>query len=405
MINTYKIHESNMETLEKLIDKMNKKAVKLSQSKIVSRTINEEYVEITSEDGEKSFSKYFNVEIEAETIKVSGYEFIATLNHTYEGGNIINTIKSYTEELPERFRTSSGECQHCNTNRKRKETIVLKNIISGEFIQIGRNCCKDFFGYDIHNEAQWLNSIKSIEEEISKIEKAPASDRYAKHVDLKHLIMMVFELVKRHGYINKAKSEEFGISTTCNWAVKLLMNPVDKYTTEEELAILDCYRENSQNADEALSWIRNHDKVNPSDYMNNLIVMCSGEYVGYRETGFAGSLVATYHNWLHREEEKKAKAEKKPSEYVGEVGQRLEFTATVKNQFCFDNQFGVTYITLLETPEGNVLKWSGNGHGMDKNLTYTFKGTIKEHSEYKEIKQTVLTRCMNIKEVIEEPAQ
>lgn len=107
------------------------------------------------------------------------------------------------------------------------------------------------------------------------------------------------------------------------------------------------------------------------------------------------------------------------SEYVGEVGDKVEMEVTYDGRAYFDTAYGTTYIHRFVDSEGNKLVWrTGNDlcleeEGTRDNFTYvdvdrrkyilcrhyekgdklTIKGTIKDHSEYRGEKQTSLTRC------------
>lgn len=99
------------------------------------------------------------------------------------------------------------------------------------------------------------------------------------------------------------------------------------------------------------------------------------------------------------------------SEYIGEVGKRISITATLINDYSFTSYYGrmpqETTIYTFKDKDNNVFCWKTSGSlGMDKTDkrdnyyrefvrrgdTFTCKATVKEHSEYKGTKQTVLTR-------------
>ena len=94
-------------------------------------------------------------------------------------------------------------------------------------------------------------------------------------------------------------------------------------------------------------------------------------------------------------------ARKAISQYVGEVGERMNFIGEYEKRawFTFRNPFGqeeTMYVHTFKTPEGNKLVWktSSNGLGLiSEGSSVDIKGTVKGHSEYKGEKQTVLTRC------------
>lgn len=91
------------------------------------------------------------------------------------------------------------------------------------------------------------------------------------------------------------------------------------------------------------------------------------------------------------------KAKNSTSEHVGEIGDKIEAEVTLSFYTCWESDFGynnVTYLYTFKDEKGNVYTWkTGNYINKEKGTKFSIKGTIKDHSEYKGIKQTVLTRC------------
>lgn len=96
-----------------------------------------------------------------------------------------------------------------------------------------------------------------------------------------------------------------------------------------------------------------------------------------------------------KESERKAVAEK--SDYFGSVGDKVkDLELTYLRKVHYETQFGWMSIYLFEDSDGNQFKWntsSGFEHALDEGEKIKINGTIKAHSEYNGIKQTVLTRC------------
>ncbi len=91
-------------------------------------------------------------------------------------------------------------------------------------------------------------------------------------------------------------------------------------------------------------------------------------------------------------------APKTASEYVGTVGEKFDGVLTLKSVFEYKTHFtyyGETnYIYKFADENGNTIVWkTSKFEDVDDGEKYTVKGTIKEHSEYKGDKQTVLARC------------
>ena len=98
-------------------------------------------------------------------------------------------------------------------------------------------------------------------------------------------------------------------------------------------------------------------------------------------------------------EEERIRAEKAISRYVGETGERITFEAVYEHSAWFEvpGPFGspeTRYVHNFRDEAGNKLIWkTGRGLGFDNGTKVKVRGTVKEHKEYREEKQTILTRC------------
>ena len=95
-------------------------------------------------------------------------------------------------------------------------------------------------------------------------------------------------------------------------------------------------------------------------------------------------------------QEKYAPASK--SQYIGEVGDKVKMTLKYTGYHSYTTHYtwyGEThYILKFVDGDENVVIWNTSSYqDIEENKTYTVTGTIKEHSEYKGTKQTVLNRC------------
>lgn len=107
-------------------------------------------------------------------------------------------------------------------------------------------------------------------------------------------------------------------------------------------------------------------------------------------------------NYISRIEkaEEQLKAKKSTSGFVGEIGKKFDMMVTYDYTAAWQNSYGyswepqVTYLHTFKDEQGNVFVWkTGNSIDADYGTKLSITGTVKEHSEYKGIKQTVLTRC------------
>lgn len=99
-------------------------------------------------------------------------------------------------------------------------------------------------------------------------------------------------------------------------------------------------------------------------------------------------------------EEARIKAEKAISQHVGEIGEKVEFKGSYVRSGSWQQKsfsgYGTDtmYVHTFKDVDGNVFTWkTQKGIGLNYGEPVDVKGTIKSHSEYKDEKQTELTRC------------
>ena len=85
------------------------------------------------------------------------------------------------------------------------------------------------------------------------------------------------------------------------------------------------------------------------------------------------------------------------SEFVGEIGDRVELTLTVTRAIEIENNYGHSMMHIMEDDCGNVYVWTTAAKSWPEGAVKNVRGTIKDHRTYKNIKQTVLTRCLEVK--------
>ena len=90
--------------------------------------------------------------------------------------------------------------------------------------------------------------------------------------------------------------------------------------------------------------------------------------------------------------------EEDPSEYVGEIGERLSLRLRVDRVVQTESNYGPTNIHTMRDEDGNMFVWATAARLLTEGSWYTMTAGIKDHKIYKNAKQTWLTRCLRIKE-------
>ena len=96
--------------------------------------------------------------------------------------------------------------------------------------------------------------------------------------------------------------------------------------------------------------------------------------------------------------EKDARRPKTASEYVGEIGDKINMELTFKAEYRFKTFYTysgeLNFIYKFADENGNTFVWKTcKWLELEEGKTYNVTGKIKDHNEYKGDKQTVLTRC------------
>lgn len=83
------------------------------------------------------------------------------------------------------------------------------------------------------------------------------------------------------------------------------------------------------------------------------------------------------------------------SAYQGSIGERIIRTLTVVNAVSKETQYGHTLIYEMTDTDANQYLWASSSKTtvLEVGGTYTLKGTVKEYTNSKNNKITILTRC------------
>lgn len=411
-MDTYRIYEGFMDDLKKKVATIEKKCKKYG-CEFHFAEVGEEFAEVeipNTWDEEKKTRKtkvcrFVIVEAEG-TAVLNGWELVAYVENT-EVGNILHKVNTEVE-IPERYRNGDRYCEHCHTRRRRKQVCIVRNVETNEFKQVGSTCLKDFTRGMSASVVAMMAEFRDI---FATAESAPLGGngwRCKEYHEVEELLRYTAETIRLFGY--KKSEDEYPTRQEAREFYDYDRGEYDDVFCKEirrkisEKKAKSGFNPQSESAKEmvekALAWIKEQEASN--DYMHNLKVATSLKYIDLRNMGLLVSLFPTWNKALEREAEQRLreeqmKAERK-SNWVGEVGKRI--TVAVENgsvvtswENCFDGyHYTTTYMYKFIDAEGNVIIWKTSTR-IDEEEVTQITGTVKEHREFREVKQTVLTRC------------
>ena len=82
-----------------------------------------------------------------------------------------------------------------------------------------------------------------------------------------------------------------------------------------------------------------------------------------------------------------------PSKWQGKIGDRLEKVLTVTKAISIEGYYGNSIMHIFSDPEENIYVWTTAAKTLEVGKTYVIRGTVREHKSFKNVPQTILTRC------------
>ena len=301
--------------------------------------------------------------------------------------------------LIRQYKDTDFHCDHCHKKVHRNSVVILENE-SGERKVVGTSCVKEFTGgLDgklIAEVNDYMNILKKKSSELNSLmdSEDDAACEFFKNngvqtYNVVDIVSAAKRIIDKYGYVSSG-------NVNATW--KYIMCEYDVHKVEEE-------------AINAIKWIKSlsEDEINKSSYLFNIRQIIDAEYCTGRHFGFLASLIPSYSKSEYKRLLDSKNGNTKVSNYVGNVGDKINVKATYLNSYNYDTQFGSSYIHLFVDDNGNIFKWSTNSklefilkdsnsklsqsYCLDKGAIIQLTGKIKDHSEYRGQKQTVLTRC------------
>lgn len=390
-MNTFSIYEGLLGTLSAKLDKVAKKCRSLG-CYFEYRITGCSYREVKdTESGNPFLAKFFNVEVEGHAV-INGWRFLATVHHCKDG-NIIRSM-DFNENIPTEYLYSSPYCEHCHSNRRRKDTYLVLNLETREIKQVGKTCLRDYTnGMDAEAIAAMLDSLVYLQE-ASSHSTFSMSEAF-NYLPLPDFLRIVAAIVERDGY--RKGDTAILARDICLYTQGLFFGSTYETNFIKSFISDSSFNPDSANiqllVEDALTWARGLD--DSTTYRHNLRIAIGENFVSFRNVFLTASLIPAYYRHV-KEENRKAALAKKQAEsvFVGSIGQRISFSVSrFACVYSVPTAYGVLYIYQFNDAAGNVFIWKTSKSLCDNINISTVTGTVKEHSTYKGVKQTVLSRC------------
>ena len=367
----YLIPKDRIEDLKAKIARISKKAERYN-SAFTFEILGEKVIRRADQ-----VSTAVEIEISGNVVN-SGWEYVGKIvREIHNDFNVVEKVQNI--EIPEKFYTCKLECEHCHKDIYRKYTYLVRNTETGEFIQVGRTCLRDYTGIDL----EYLGHLMSLEKSISKFW---GGLRPEKTLDTEGFLRVVSEVCRKNGnkFIRES-TEEFPFPTVqsalSSYYVLTDDAKASRYSKGTRYFALGLDL-NSKETSEVISKIRK--TVTDPNIRNTL------EFRTF-PVSFAKTLceeVFKYYRDANAETE---------GEYFGKVGEKFEFNATdFKKELEYEKvingyELYTSYLYSFKY-NGCTFKWF-SANEFENHDAVHIKGTIKAHQEYRKVRETIVRNC------------
>lgn len=362
------IFANRKEEVVKELEKMGRKATRCGVR--FSYDFGEPYVTSLNVRCETIRTLVIDVTIERCVIKKNGWDIVAYLQHMENG----NVVTAFNGPVDQRWYSLPPKCDHCGTKRHRKETFLVVNA-AGDIRQVGSSCLKEYTGIDPAVAVFWAEAYypETVRETYDEWESLGIPRLF----NVERVLGLALESIQEYGYIK---------SGDLNSTKVAVLTALGVHAQPEAPAL--------EKAKDICSWVKGLAKE--KDFYTKYSIEASAYpiiaagYVEQKNVGYLAFLPVAYDRYMDR----KNRANSCPSEFQGAPGDKL--TVSVKETklvTSWANEYGFVNMYRFVDEIGNVYIWKTSKNLDDVEKIKKLQGTVKEHYTFREVKQTVLTRC------------
>lgn len=317
--------------------------------------------------------------------RVNGYDFAARIEHTPEG-NVVARGPAETQDLDLIWRTAPPTCAHCGTDRRRKETFLLRQY-GIAIIQIGRNCLADFLMCSPTQIVAQAELVRAIAEECDE-ERWGSYSRYWSVHPVTFLACAV-SAIERTGF--RKSQEENSTKGEATWlSGPMPMNSKGAESWREGQPTEAHIERAKRIAEWALSL--SEDDLR-SEYLWNLHVALKQPDV-HKHAGVLASAPVAYDRAMGKVWEKKSRKPTVAQGYAVEEGFVFKGEVELVRVAFSDGKWGTTKICVFRSDAGHeIVVWFAAGSAPSEvGERYAIKGRCKKHESSRGTTQTILSR-------------
>lgn len=289
--------------------------------------------------------------------------------------------------VPEHLRHDGPVCDHCQTNRVRNLTYVVRFGNGSAYKRVGKSCLGEFLQSDAAEKlSKYFDLLTSVIEQVETFRHySNTGSPMVRYFEPQHVLNLAAVSIRTEGWVSVAEAERTGQPATAHRVLKRIDDTV---TTSSE---------DDQVVDAVSAWLHSTEveqAAADSPYLHNLRAMLlAGSVPGHK----VGLMASAVNAWSRAQVKKEAAV---VSQFVGELNKRCDFTVSLLRKTELYSEWGGKTLHHFVDSAGNKLVWFATGYSeLKTGQTYQITAKVEKHQLYNDAFQTVLSRvtCHDLK--------
>lgn len=328
-----------------------------------------------------------------------GYEFLAKVEALPGADGVTNWVVSTApgvEANVDRSVLVDGYCDHCKVTRpNRRKLYLVREVATGQIIQVGSTCIKDFLGWSAM--PVWI-SEEQVRDSIG-FERTPDFFPTAHLVALSLAIASVSGGFVPKSCFDKVPTADAVITYLCGRGkeadnLRHAISPLVDQFEKQAGPIMESVAENL--------------RASGGEFAANMLAVLDAEAISMRQLGLAAAVVSVHEKMLGAQYKKQAKAVI-VTQWLGQVGEKkVPLTGVVTRIREFDGYAYNSVKRMVEVTGGphvavtfTEAMWAWD---IEEGQQVAITGTVKKHDEFNGTKQTEMIRVKLVPVVEEKDA-
>ena len=375
----FRVPDAELGELRRRIERLDRRARKLGAAPI-------RLLDTGERDGTASF-----VVLCGKAPRLAGWTLAAIVSHRDHQTSLrpVGIAGEYLHAA----RFAGARCEHCGLRRQRAETFVVTRERTGEVIQVGSGCVRDFVGgHDPERACRQAEDLALAHRALSDVDDVdrPATsargengERTAdraptaspKSITIDEFAPYAANVIRAHGWTSRTQARRSGHEASGDRALRIVHEQPDAPSAADRaLAIA------------ALRWARTlwPTKSSLTAFEREaLAAVNDNTRLGPRERGLVCALLAGYRRQRAR------------ARHLGTVGQSVTVTVLVERTTpqASKRHPALRRHDLLDADANRLVWWQTDGASLPDARALTVRGRVQRHSTFAGRPVTVLGHC------------